>query len=583
MEEEEKKENSIINYSKIKAQDSKISSKFVSKGSNNQTKLNIGSDSNSIPQKESISEQPYNLLIPEKILNAKSKQWRQFNTKKFSAQIKKSRFSQNGEKDPLPPEVLRKIIKDHGDMSSKKFKQDKSVYLGALKYVPHAIFKVLENIPFPWEQVRTVQVLYHITGAISFVDSIPKVIEPLYYAQWGSMWIMMRKEKRDRRHFKRMRYPPFDDEEPPIDYGDNILPVEPDAPIQMQLDKNEDDAVIDFFYEHQPRYRYVTIKDIKDDDIEEKENDNLQIKNKDSSSKSDSEEKKNPSNKSNNNEDSKNENEIIEEKNGEIKEEEEEEEEITETEKDNNEKEEDEKANNNNTKPTIKKKIKIVNGPTYKRWVFTPKIMANLYRISSQLLSDIYDKNYYHLFDLESFYTAKALNLAIPGGPKFEPLFRDELGIKEDEDWNEFNDINKIIVRNLIRTEYKIAFPFLYNNRPRRCEIGTYRVPPCAYIRIEDPNSPPYFFDKVINPIPRSKINSVIDEKKKDNTNNELYLTSIKKGYEKYENFINDISTEEDDIMNELNEETEDFIKKEEEKNKDNKCLNYDKKKKKKN
>ena len=135
-------------------------------------------------------------------------------------------------------------------MSSKKFKQDKSVYLGALKYVPHAIFKVLENIPFPWEQVRTVQVLYHITGAISFVDSIPKVIEPLYYAQWGSMWIMMRKEKRDRRHFKRMRYPPFDDEEPPIDYGDNILPVEPDAPIQMQLDKNEDDAVIDFFYKH---------------------------------------------------------------------------------------------------------------------------------------------------------------------------------------------------------------------------------------------------------------------------------------------------------------------------------------------
>ena len=244
MEEEEKKENSIINYPKIKTQDSKISSKFVSKGSNNQTKLNIGSELNNIPQKETISEQLHNLLIPEKILNAKSKQWRQFNTKKFSAQIKKSRFSQNGEKDPLPPEVLRKIVKDHGDMSSKKFKQDKSVYLGALKYVPHAIFKVLENIPFPWEQVRTVQVLYHITGAISFVDSIPKVIEPLYYAQWGSMWIMMRKEKRDRRHFKRMRYPPFDDEEPPIDYGDNILPVEPDAPIQMQLDKNEDKMMI---------------------------------------------------------------------------------------------------------------------------------------------------------------------------------------------------------------------------------------------------------------------------------------------------------------------------------------------------
>lgn len=119
-------------------------------------------------------------------------------------------------------------------------------------------------------QVRHVQTLYHVTGAISFVDEIPLVIEPVYLAQvrscchvlglhrcsgwagsckcgchwsgcqalrlrltaamcppamlqWGSMWIMMRREKRDRRHFKRMRFPPFDDEEPPLDFADNIL------------------------------------------------------------------------------------------------------------------------------------------------------------------------------------------------------------------------------------------------------------------------------------------------------------------------------------------------------------------------
>ncbi len=65
--------------------------------------------------------------------------------------------------------------------------------------------------------------LYHVTGAISFVDEVPLVIEPVYVAQWGTMWIMMRREKRDRRHFKRMRFPPFDDEEPPLDYADNIL------------------------------------------------------------------------------------------------------------------------------------------------------------------------------------------------------------------------------------------------------------------------------------------------------------------------------------------------------------------------
>ena len=38
----------------------------------------------------------------------------------------------------------------------------------------------------------------------------------------------------DRRHFKRMRFPPFDDEEPPLDYGDNVLDVEPLEAIQMR-------------------------------------------------------------------------------------------------------------------------------------------------------------------------------------------------------------------------------------------------------------------------------------------------------------------------------------------------------------
>jgi len=57
------------------------------------------------------------------------------------------------QKEMLPPEVLRKIIKDHGDMSTKKFRHDKRVYLGALKYIPHAVYKLLENMPCPWEQV----------------------------------------------------------------------------------------------------------------------------------------------------------------------------------------------------------------------------------------------------------------------------------------------------------------------------------------------------------------------------------------------------------------------------------------------
>lgn len=97
-----------------------------------------------------------------------------------------------------------------------------------------------------------IQVLYHITGAISFVNEIPRVIEPVFIAQWGSMWIMMRREKRDRRHFKRMRFPPFDDEEPPLDYAGNILDVEPLEPVRLELDPEEDRHVHDWFYDHKP-------------------------------------------------------------------------------------------------------------------------------------------------------------------------------------------------------------------------------------------------------------------------------------------------------------------------------------------
>lgn len=57
------------------------------------------------------------------------------------------------QKEEMPPEHVRKIIKDHGDMTSKKFRHDKRIYLGALKYVPHAVMKLLENMPMPWEQV----------------------------------------------------------------------------------------------------------------------------------------------------------------------------------------------------------------------------------------------------------------------------------------------------------------------------------------------------------------------------------------------------------------------------------------------
>ncbi len=49
-----------------------------------------------------------------------------------------------------------------------------------------------------------------------------------------------------------MRFPPFDDEEPPLDYADNVLDVEPLEAIQMDLDPDEDKSVHDWLYEHKP-------------------------------------------------------------------------------------------------------------------------------------------------------------------------------------------------------------------------------------------------------------------------------------------------------------------------------------------
>ncbi|PAA59458.1 hypothetical protein BOX15_Mlig008656g1, partial [Macrostomum lignano] len=339
--------------------------------------------------------QPDGELSQER-LREKARKWAQLQEQRY-AEKRKFGFV-DAQKEEMPPEHVRKIVRDHGDMTSRKFRHDKRVYLGSLKYMPHALLKLLENMPMPWEQIRDVNVLYHITGAITFVNEIPWVIEPLYIAQWGTMWIAMRREKYDRRHFKRMRFPPFDDEEPPLDYSDNILDVEPQEAVQLELDPEEDGPVAEWFYEHKPLVG-----------------------------------------------------------------------------------------------------TGMVNGSTYRRWNLSLPIMSCLYRLGNQLLTDLVDDNYFYLFDLKSFFTAKALNVAIPGGPKFEPLVKDR--ILEDEDWNEFNDIHKIIIRQPIRTEYRIAFPYLYNSYPFQVHLSWYHTPNVVFIKTEDPDLPAFFYDPLIAPI----------------------------------------------------------------------------------
>ncbi|KAF2090260.1 PROCN-domain-containing protein [Saccharata proteae CBS 121410] len=326
----------------------------------------------------------------------KKKEWLRMQRQRFGEK-RKGGFVET-QKEDMPPEHLRKIVKDIGDVSQKKFTSDKRSYLGALKFMPHAVLKLLENMPMPWESAREVKVLYHVNGCLTLVNEIPRVIEPVFHAQWATMWVCMRREKSDRRHFKRMRFPPFDDEEPPLSWSENIEDVEPLEPIQMELDENEDAAVVDWFYDHRP------LLDTPH-----------------------------------------------------------------------------------------------VNGPSYKEWNLTLPQMATLYRLSHQLLSDTVDKNYFHMFDLNSFLTAKALNVAIPGGPRFEPLYKDV--DPNDEDFGEFNAIDRIIFRAPIRTEYRVFYPFLYNSLPRSVKLSWYSHPQVVYVRAEDPSLPAFYFDPVINPI----------------------------------------------------------------------------------
>ena len=178
--------------------------------------------------------------------------------------MKNNQGNSSNEKVELPPEHLRKLMKDIGDFSihhtySKKV--DKRIYLGALKYIPFAIYKLLENIPMPWQDEKPVKVLYHITGAITFVNEIPRVIEPIYLAQWATMFTMIKKEKQDRKHFKRIHYPIYDDDEPIINYIDTIQQYEDleenelCQAIQLPFDNDDDDeskVISSWFYQHKP-------------------------------------------------------------------------------------------------------------------------------------------------------------------------------------------------------------------------------------------------------------------------------------------------------------------------------------------
>ena len=74
----------------------------------------------------------------DEALIIRSRKWQQRRMKKFNQVEKKTIV--NMQTIEMPVEHLRKIVKDPGDLSSRKFRNDKRVYLGALKYAPYTSF-----------------------------------------------------------------------------------------------------------------------------------------------------------------------------------------------------------------------------------------------------------------------------------------------------------------------------------------------------------------------------------------------------------------------------------------------------------
>jgi pre-mRNA-processing factor 8 len=64
-------------------------------------------------------------------IRATAKKWQQLQTKRYAEKRKFGFVDQ--QKEDMPPEHVRKVIKDHGDMTNRKFRHDKRIYLGALK------------------------------------------------------------------------------------------------------------------------------------------------------------------------------------------------------------------------------------------------------------------------------------------------------------------------------------------------------------------------------------------------------------------------------------------------------------------
>lgn len=336
--------------------------------------------------------------------------WRRMNTERYG--FRAAYRAAVEEKDFMPPEFIRKVVKDNGDLGGKRFKSERKLCVGMLPYIPLALYKLLENMPMPWEEARYVNVVYHVGGVLTIVDDTPTVAEPLYVAQWGSMWTKMRANKvellQEGGGFRRAVHK-GDENEPPLDFADYLMDRVPPPAVHDDLDEEDNSSIANWFYDPFPRL----------------------------------------------------------------------------------------------VAPNQIRGPRRPNG-----YYFTIEVIEALYRNAAPILPSLDDRNYFYLWDLKSFYAAKAMHLAIPRGPKFEapPAIRQQQD--EDDDWTEFNDLRRIIHRDNPRkprftmlTERQIAFPFLYGAVVDGVELAPYHHPPTVRVENDDPALPCFTFHPSLNAV----------------------------------------------------------------------------------
>ncbi|KMV66279.1 U5 snRNP spliceosome subunit [Encephalitozoon cuniculi EcunIII-L] len=149
----------------------------------------------------------------------------------------------NIRKERMPPEHLRRIVRTSRDMHPS--------FMGAMRYMPHALHNLLRSMPMPWESIRYVDVVYHVSGLITFVAEKRREDADEYKRRWSRVSASFSSETQKRGLVRILRYPVFDDDDPVVDYGSIIgLPV----PTAVECEGSEECR--DVFLDEDERYLF---------------------------------------------------------------------------------------------------------------------------------------------------------------------------------------------------------------------------------------------------------------------------------------------------------------------------------------